>query len=422
MGKWDKYVLPDASSTTETVATTETESTESNKWDKFVAAEPGQKDSPANIAGVAGKAALSAIANAPSEQNIGYNALNPVANIADKILQSAYQESKRPILDASPFQGKVARTAQSVGIDILAAGLAETGVVTAKLSNSFLKTKPFLSDKALISNIVKHSEKIYDETSRLLRPQDLAEYIGVEKNHPAVIEVSNLIRKSKDPKTVISKINQTVDHLFSTRKEYLVNANRLVNPTHLKHLEKYIDQNVANGTITNTQEGAMRNVLAEESSKLNPKKFDLLSAETKKEFYQGMAKRVYNAGGMDELTTGINKAYTVLAQGAKEVVEDVVPYVKPINKRYEGLVDARDMLARLQKKLIENPNETLNVVADTIGRPSKKGMVAAAIRKIPVVRDWGTYKHTAGKIEKLNTESEALRGLLNERIKRSISK
>jgi hypothetical protein len=391
---------------------------DSKDSEESVSAEVGENKEQSNILVASGKSLSSGFKEmmAPGVKNT-LSPLNPINDIATRVIESAYQESKRPALDALPSQSKLSRTATSIGIDILSGALAETGMSTANLTKNFLKTKPMASDKELISSIVKASKQIYNKTAQLLRPSDIAEYIGKEKTHPAVIEVSNIIKKSKNPEIAISDINKTTNELFSKRNALITKNNKLVQPQHLTDLSNYIDDVVNNGTATDAQIKAMNNVLKEEAGRFEAKKFDLLSAQQKKEFYQGMAKRVYNAGGMDELTTGVQQAYTVLAKSAKEIVENSIPEIKAINSRYEGLIGGRDMLAKLQKKMIENPDEALSVITETIGRPSKRGMVAAAIRKVPVVRDWGTYKHVSGKIEKLNSESEAMRNLLKARIK-----
>jgi len=379
------------------------------------------EDKPSNkpdIIGVASKTALSEMTSVrkPGQMSMLYP-IDPIGNIADRVIQSVYQEAKRPILDKSPFQGSVSRTAQSIGIDILASSLAGSGLATKKLSNAFIKSKPMASDQEIVKNIVKVSNKLYDKTANLLRPSDLAEFIGKETKHPAVVEMSRIIKKSKNAEAAISKVNNTINEIFSQRSKLLAENNKSIQPKHLTELSKFIDDKVSSGTATGAQVKGMRAVLTEESNKIDWTKFDLLAAEQKKEFYQGMAKRVYKADGMDELTSGAQQAYTILASGARKLVESVVPKVKAINQRYEGLRDGRDLLAKLQDKMIKNPNETLNAIAQTVGRPSKSSIIAAGIRQLPVVRHWGTYKQASKSIEKLNNESEALRAILRDRIK-----
>lgn len=373
-----------------------------------------------DISGIASKSAISGMTSiSKSGQMSMFYPTDPIGNIAERVIQSAYQEAKRPILDASPFQGSVSRTAQSIGIDILASSLAGSGVATKKLSNTFIKSKPMASDKEIVKEIVKVSNKLYDKTANLLRPSDLAEFIGKETKHPAVVEMSGIIKKSKNAEAAISKVNKTIDEIFGERSKLLAENNKPIQPKYLTELSKFIDDKVSNGTATEAQVKGMRAVLTEESNKIDWTKFDLLAAEQKKEFYQGMAKRVYKADGMDELTSGAQQAYTILASGAKKLVESVVPKVKAINQRYDGLKDGRELLAKLQDKMIKNPNETLNAIAQTIGRPSKSSVIAAGVRQLPVVRHWGTYKQASKSIEKLNNESEALRAILRDRIKAS---
>lgn len=376
------------------------------------------KFSKPNIVGVAGKELVSSLANT-TKPGVNTNAFNPIQDMATRIISSAYQESKRPLLEASPLKGKVTQTAQSLGIDILAGSLIQTGVSTAQMSKNFLKTLPTTSDEQLVKNIVKVSKDMYNKTAQLLRPSDLAEYIGTETSHPAVVEASKIIKKSKDAESSINTINKIVGKLFTERNSMLLENNKLVQPKHTIELSKYIDDAIKNGTATETQIKAMNKVLEEEVNRFDAKKFDVLAAETKKEFFQGVSRKVYNAGGMDELTSGTQQAYTVMAKAMKEVVEEAVPSIKPINARYEGLKGAREMLSKLQKKMIENPNETLRVVSETIGRPSKPSMLAAAARQIPVVKHWGTFKQVSGQIENLNNKSNAMRAVLESRIKAS---
>jgi hypothetical protein len=394
-----------------------------------------QKDSSKpDLMGAAKKAATDYLTK-PQSVSASPFALSPLMELSDRIVQAAYSESKRALLDdprnpANSIKNQTGKKATKLGesllVDAAAFTLAGSGVEAASLSKNFLKSKPFASNEEIVKGIMAGSEKLYKKTTELLRPNDIAEYIAEGKTHPAVNEISRIIKKTKSPEEGIKEATTTINKIFGERAKLLGDKNKVVKPSQLDELADFINTKTSEGTATDTQIKAMNEVYAEETRKLSQGKFDLLSAESKKEFYQGMSQRVYSAGGMDELTTGKQQAYTVLAGATKKLIEREIPEVASINSRYEGLVKGRELLAKLQKKILETPSETLNVVADAIHGSNRKNLIstilASGVKKVPGLKDIGTYKSFSGGVEKTRNEVEALRTILQNRIKSAASR
>lgn len=184
-------------------------------------------------------------------------------------------------------------------------------------------------------------------TTEILNPPkaDLAEYIAQGRQLPAVEQMTPIIKKSRTYGELLTNLRNTIKSSFEERNSILASNNFRVKPTYIKALEDSIIEAKAGGQRTPLEIKQMEDVLTREKVFYTKNRgLDRVKAQARKEYLQKETRKLLEGKNIQEQPAR-KQALDSLRRGLKEVVEAGDPNIARINSTYEGLSDAKDLLA-----------------------------------------------------------------------------
>jgi len=245
-------------------------------------------------------------------EGIAPKIIEPAIEATGKFIDKGYQPLKESI-NKSISEFKIARQAK---------GSAEAAIKAEKLATEILQPS---------KNDIKLAKMAGNNTSDAV------------KEFVKVAEVSNNFDEA------LEKLAKSTSEDFAKRNEMLSKNNFTIDPNRpTKELTEYLAKIEEKGLATEAELNSMREVLAKESEWLRKNAPDRLKAQARKEDMYIEAKPLYKKQGLGTATeneAGRIKAFELLGQGYKNVVENGDPLIKAMNATYGGKLGAMEMLA-----------------------------------------------------------------------------
>lgn len=246
---------------------------------------------------------------------------------------------------------------------------------------------PIQLPKATPEQLIGKAEKL---TTEILNPtkQALSRNIIRGQKTPAVEQAAKVITKSKTYRELGNNLDDVVKTSFGERNAILSKNNFKVTPDYMKPLQEMINAEQISGQVTPAEIQQMQGVLNRELKFFNQKGLTRIEAQARKEYFQDLTQRLLKqktSGGTLVTQPARLKAMDALRSGLKTAVEGNDPEVAQINSTYEGLKEARRLVADQQ------------ALADKAITP---GFTEKLLQKLPIIKSFFNPKDIPGQITK----------------------
>lgn len=207
--------------------------------------------------------------------------------------------------------------------------------------------KNFFGKPPIQKSPIEEAEEL---TTRVLQPRtkDLANSLK-SGNFPKAVQISSrFIKKSKNFGELRENLKAVKQSTIEARNRILAEKNRPFSGEYINSLRKFIRDRSSKGQLKKSELNALNNVLQEEIEFYNKNRstFDLVGAESRKEFLQDLTERVLTKieGGQKTQTQPFRQqALNVLRRALKNEIEKVDPRIAPLNEQFSGLNSAENL-------------------------------------------------------------------------------
>ena len=252
---------------------------------------------------------------------------------------------------------------------------------------------------------MRKGSQMRNAVSEFLPAAKMADDIEAGRPSGFQTEAGNLIKKTKDPYQVVSRLRAERDNVIKQVDALVAAHNQPIEPEAVLSRAKLILQKqIKNATPKDRVK--MKLAMQDEMNWINEQgEFDTVAAHARKKYLydetQGVQKR-QNRGIQIVTAPEKDLVKDAFAQALKEQVERAHPDIQKLNARWSGL----DVGTKAASKMAEARAENLPIGAKTVQtvqtRPNPSGFRSAILRKF---YDPYSVESQTGRIEKLSREA-----------------